>query len=79
MLLMFVVRVIDVVVRAVRLMASGSLVGTLLATTVVVLFRGGMFGAIVGGAWLLAELQNNYGLVDAVLPCPFTRPCGSLT
>jgi hypothetical protein len=60
MVLMFVVRIIDVVVRAVRLMAGGSPAGIALMVALVLLFIGGTFTAVVGGAWLLATMQTRY-------------------
>ncbi|MGW0157877.1 hypothetical protein ACWDUN_01010 [Mycobacterium sp. NPDC003323] len=75
MVLMLMVRVIDVVVRAVRLMASGSPAGIALLAIVVVLFTAGAFSAVVLAAWLLAMMQNNHGWMDAVLPCALGGTC----
>lgn len=72
---MLMVRVIDVMVRAVRLMASGSPAGIALLALVVVLFTAGAFSAVALAAWLLASLQNNHGWMDAVLPCAFGGSC----
>lgn len=72
---MLMVRVIDVVVRAVRLMASGSPAGIALLAIVVVLFTAGAFSAVVLAAWLLAMMQNNHGWMDAVLPCALGGTC----
>jgi len=78
MVLMFMVRIIDVVVRAVRLMASGSAAGIALLVLVVLLFAAGAFSAVALGAWLLATMQNNHGWVDAVLPCALGGTCPAL-
>jgi steroid 5-alpha reductase family enzyme len=78
MVLMFMVRIIDVVVRAVRLMASGSAAGIALLLLVVVLFAAGAVSVVVLGAWLLATMQNNHGWVDAVLPCALGGTCPAL-
>lgn len=72
---MFMVRMIDVVVRAVRLMASGSPAGIALLVLVVVLFTTGAFTVVALGAWLLAAMQNNHGWMDAVLPCALGGRC----
>lgn len=68
MLLMLVVRIIDMVVRAVRLMASGTAAGYLLMVTVTVLFIGTSVGAVAGGAWMLGTLENQYHWMDSVFP-----------
>lgn len=68
MLLMLVVRIIDVVVRAVRLMASGTAAGYLLMATVTVLFIGTSVAAVAGGAWMLGTLENRYHWMDSVFP-----------
>ena len=73
--LMFMVRVIDVVVRAVRLMTSGSPAGIALLVLVVIAFTAGVFSMVALGAWLLANLQNNHGWTDAVLPCALGGTC----
>ncbi|WP_304111908.1 hypothetical protein [Mycolicibacterium bacteremicum] len=75
MVLMLMVRVIDVVVRAVRLMASGSPAGIALLVLVVLLFTAGAFSAVALTAWLLAMMQNNHGWMDAVLPCALGGTC----
>ena len=75
MVLMLVVRVIDVVVRAVRLMAGGSPAGIALLVLVVALFATGTFAVVAGGAWLLATMQNDHGWMDAVLPCALGGSC----
>lgn len=75
---MLMVRVIDVVVRAVRLMASGSPAGIALLVLVVVMFASGTFAAVALGAWLLATMQNNHGWMDAVLPCALGGSCPPL-
>lgn len=78
MVLMFMVRIIDVVVRAVRLMASGSVAGVALLVVVVLLFAAGTFSVVALGAWLLAMMQNNHGWMDAVLPCALGGSCPAL-
>ncbi len=75
MVLMLLVRIIDVVVRAVRLMAGGSPAGIALLVLVVLLFAAGTFAVVLGGAWLLATMQNDHGLLDAVLPCALGGTC----
>lgn len=75
MVLMLMVRAIDVLVRAVRLMASGSAAGIALLVLVVVLFAVGAVSVVALGAWLLAMAQNNHGWVDAVLPCALGGAC----
>ena len=72
---MFMVRIIDVVVRAVRLMASGSAAGIALLLVVILLFATGAVAVIGLGAWLLATMQNNHGWMDAVLPCALGGTC----
>ncbi len=78
MVLMFMVRIIDVVVRAVRLMAGGSPAGIALLVLVVALCAAGAFSVVALGAWLLATMQNNHGWVDAVLPCALGGTCPAL-
>ncbi len=78
MVLMLMVRAIDVLVRAVRLMASGSAAGIALLVVVVVLFAAGAVSVVALGAWLLATVQNNHGWVDAVLPCALGGACPPL-
>lgn len=78
MVLMFMVRIIDVVVRAVRLMAGGSPAGIALLVLVVALCTAGAFSVVALGAWLLATMQNNHGWVDAVLPCALGGTCPAL-
>lgn len=78
MVLMFMVRIIDVVVRAVRLMADGSPAGIALLVLVVALCAAGAFSVVALGAWLLATMQNNHGWVDAVLPCALGGTCPAL-
>jgi hypothetical protein len=78
MVLMFMVRIIDVVVRAVRLMASGSAAGIVLLISVVLLFAAGAVSVVVLGAWLLATVQNNHGWMDAVLPCALGGTCRAM-
>ena len=68
MLLMLAVRIIDVVVRAVRLMASGTAAGYLLMATVVVMFVGVSIAAVAGGAWVLGTLENRYHWMESVFP-----------
>lgn len=68
MLLMLVVRIIDVVVRAVRFMAGGTAAGYLLMATVVVLFVGTSIAAVAGGAWVLGTLENRYHWMESVFP-----------
>lgn len=75
MFLMLVVRMIDVVVRAVRLILSGTPAGIALAVALVLLFVAGTFSAVALGAWLLGSLESNYHWVDVVLPCPFGGSC----
>lgn len=75
MVLMFMVRIIDVAVRAVRLMASGSAAGIALLVLVVLLFAAGAVSVVALGAWLLATMQNNHGWMDAVLPCALGGTC----
>lgn len=78
MVLMFMVRIIDVMVRAVRLMASGSAAGIALLVLVVVLFAAGVLSVAALGAWLLATMQNSHGWMDAVLPCALGGSCPAL-
>ena len=68
MLLMLAVRIIDVMVRAVRLMASGTVAGYLLMATVVVMFVGVSIAAVAGGAWVLGTLENRYHWMVSVFP-----------
>lgn len=72
---MLMVRAIDVLVRAVRLMASGSAAGIALLVLVVVLFAAGAISVVALGAWLLAMMQNDHGWMDAVLPCALGGAC----
>ena len=75
MLLMFVVHMIDLLVRAVRLMASGTAAGYLLMAAVLILFVCGTVGLVAAGAWILGATESRYHWMDSVLPCALGGSC----